>query len=95
MLTPGVCFSVILLSICYTFSVSRALGRQALWLVLVLYWLLARPANVLDYEALALCFFQLFFTKIPFSVNLYFCLLLLGFSGMVNSISFSSNAGCK
>jgi len=26
------------------------LGRQALWLVLVVGWLFARPANVLDYE---------------------------------------------
>jgi len=28
-------------------------GRQALWLVLVVRWISERPANVLDYEALA------------------------------------------
>jgi len=30
------------------------LGRQALWLVLVVRWLFERPANVLDYEAWAI-----------------------------------------
>jgi hypothetical protein len=30
------------------------LGRQALWLVLGVYWLFVRPANVLDYDAWAI-----------------------------------------
>jgi hypothetical protein len=35
-----------------TFYLSAVrLGGQALWLVLVEYWLFVRPANVLDYEA--------------------------------------------
>jgi hypothetical protein len=33
---------------------AACLGRQALWLVLVVGWFFVRPANVLDYEAWAL-----------------------------------------
>jgi len=37
-----------------TLSLSAVrLGRQALWLVLIVCWLFAQPANVLDYDELA------------------------------------------
>jgi hypothetical protein len=53
-LPPGLfCFLSFYIQFAKSFLSAVRLGRQALWLVLVVCLLFVRPANVLDYEALA------------------------------------------